>query len=147
MDFSSGDNMNIDRDFQKAVNENNILLVRIMLKNIIMVDPTLDLYNIWSRYAEEKLNVSLYEQHDGKAFADEAFWNKKYFNQEMVNLINNFSRERVAHIKDLCKKIYAEAIAEKNKTNEEKNNYYINNRKVVRKKGNKFKDFFNKILK
>ena len=43
-------------------------------------------------------------------------WNKDFFNQEMIKLIDNFSLERISFLKEVCKFIYADYI--KSKQNE-----------------------------
>ena len=90
--------MKINIEFQDAVKSNDIDLVRMMLKDSIIIDPTLDMYKVLSSYAKANLSMPLYEKYDGIAFADEVDWNEDYFNQELVNLINNFSEERIIHL-------------------------------------------------
>ena len=99
--------MKIDIEFQDAVKNDNRDLVRIMLKDSIMIDPTLDMYKVLSSYAKANLSMPLYEKYDGIAFADEVDWNEDYFNQEMIKLLDNFSKERIIHLEKVCKKIYS----------------------------------------
>ena len=54
--------MKIDIEFQDAVKSNDIDLVRMMLKDSIMIDPTLDMYRVLSSYAEANLSMPLYEK-------------------------------------------------------------------------------------
>ena len=144
--------MKIDIEFQDAVNNNDINLVRMMLKDSIMIDPTLDMYRVLSSYAEANLSMPLYEKYDGIAFADESDWNKDYFNQEMINLIDNFSKERIIHLEKVCKKIYSGCVNKKEKINNRKKytkKIDVNKGSILRqkkrKKGKKNGDIIEKI--
>ena len=44
----------------------------------------------------------LYDTYDGKEFEmNKENWNDNYMNKQMVQLVNNFSHERINHIKDI----------------------------------------------
>lgn len=145
--------MKVDIEFQDAVKNDDRDLVRIMLKDSIMIDPTLDMYKVLSSYAEENLSMPLYEKYDGIAFADESDWNKNYFNQEMIKLLDNFSKERIIHLERVCKKIYSGYIKKKEKINNIKK--YTKRidadkgailRQKKRKKGNEFGDIIENVI-
>lgn len=145
--------MKVDIEFQDAVKNDDRDLVRIMLKDSIMIDPTLDMYKVLSSYAEENLSMPLYEKYDGIAFADESDWNKNYFNQEMIKLLDNFSKERIIHLEKVCKKIYSGYIKKKEKINNIKK--YTKRidadkgailRQKKRKKGNEFGDIIENVI-
>lgn len=145
--------MKIDIEFQDAVKSNDIDLVRMMLKDSIMIDPTLDMYRVLSSYAEANLSMPLYEKYDGITFADESDWNKDYFNQEMTKLIDNFSKERIIHLEKVCKKIYSGYINKKEKINNRKKytkkidvDKRIILRQKERKKGNEFGDIIENFI-
>lgn len=107
----------IDRDFKNAVEINDIDLVRMMLKDSLMIDPTGTFFDELFNYAQDRLGNELLEKHDGENFIyDKNLWNKDFFNQEMIKLIDNFSLERISFLKEVCKFIYADYI--KSKQNE-----------------------------
>ena len=107
----------IARDFKNAVEINDIDLVRMMLKDSLMIDPTGTFFDELFNYAQDRLGNELLEKHDGENFIyDKNLWNKDFFNQEMIKLIDNFSLERISFLKEVCKFIYADYI--KSKQNE-----------------------------
>lgn len=145
--------MKIDIEFQDAVKNDNRDLVRIMLKDSIMIDPTLDMYKVLSSYAKANLSMPLYEKYDGIAFADEVDWNEDYFNQEMIKLLDNFSKERIIHLEKVCKKIYSGYINKKEKINNRKKytkKIDVDKRTILRqkerKKGNEFGDIIENFI-
>lgn len=145
--------MKIDSEFQDAVKSNDIDLVRMMLKDSIIIDPTLDMYKVLSSYAKANLSMPLYEKYNGIAFADEVDWNEDYFNQELINLINNFSEERIIHLEKVCKKIYSGYINKKEKINNRKKYTKRTDidkgailRQKKRKKGNEFGDIIENFI-
>lgn len=97
--------MEINLEFKKAVKNCDIDLIRIMLKDSIIMDPTFVMYKNLVKYVEQN-GLNLFEEYDGAGFADKCYWNKDYLNQQMAQLICNFSKERVKHIKDICKNVY-----------------------------------------
>ena len=92
--------MALTKAFYEAVNQNNIRRIRIMMKDSLLVDPTFEEFNEMKNVA--KSVDGLYDVHDGRSFeSDETFWNDDYMNKQMVQLIGNFSKERIEHIKDV----------------------------------------------
>lgn len=117
----------IDRDFKNAVDSDNIGLVRIMLKDSLMIDPTGKIFDELFNYAQESSESKLLEKHDGEKFIyDKKFWTEDFFNQEMIKLLDNFSLERINFLKEVCKFIYADYI--KSKQNEKKVVKHLNNK-------------------
>ena len=46
----------------------------------------------------------LYDVHDGREFiTDESTWDDDYMNKQMVQLVGNFSHERIEHLKDVIR--------------------------------------------
>lgn len=121
--------MEVSTEFRNAIKNNNIRLVRIMLKDRIMIDPTFDTFDKLFKYANEHLKIPLCEKYNGKSFINnKAYWNKKYFNEQIVELLYNFSIERIEHIKDICKIIYANEI---DKIRKKRNLYVDTNEQVT----------------
>jgi len=95
--------MAITNDFVQAVEEKKLLRVRIMLKDSFLIDPTGVMFDEMATYAEEHLS-ELYHSHDGEALDfDVATWNTEYLNQQLVSVINNFSKERIELIKAMSR--------------------------------------------
>jgi len=102
--------MAISPEFMDAVNNNNGLLTRIMLKDSMVVDPTLEQYNERIKYASAHMS-DLFDLHDGeKLNYDVSAWTKNYMNQELVALIDNFSRERLDLLKKMVRYIYKDDV-------------------------------------
>ena len=103
--------MNITNEFKEAVSAKDVQLVRIMMKDSMILDPTFEEFDDMASYASDKL-PGLFDAHDGKEFDnDQAAWNKDMLNEEMVDLLFNFSKERVNHLREVCKVLYAEKYA------------------------------------
>ena len=109
--------MSINNDFKEAVANKDEVLVRIMLKDSMILDPTFTTFDELSVYASERME-SLYVAFDGDTLnSNESDWDKDFMNLEMVKLMDNFSKERVAFLRKVCKVVYAdkyESIAQQN---------------------------------
>lgn len=106
----------ISNDFKEAVENKKIRLIKIMLKDSLMIDPTGKKFDELFDYAQNNLEIDLLDKHDNEVFNyDKNMWNKKYFNEQMVKLLYNFSSERIDFLKEICKVIYADYII-KNKS-------------------------------
>ncbi len=98
--------MALTKEFIEAVNEKDLIMVKIMLKDGIIVDPTMKLYNEMIEYAESSI-FDLYDKHDGEQLEyNEQLWNKGYMDMQMLKVVNNFSKERVNLLVSICKHLY-----------------------------------------
>lgn len=108
--------MALTSEFIDAVSNNKITRVRIMLKDIMLVDPSMNTFNEMVSYAEKNM-TALYDQHDGeKLKKSTSDWTEDYMNQQMVSVVTNFSKERVAILKDIVKQLYGSKVIEKVET-------------------------------
>lgn len=100
--------MVITNEFREAVEAKKTTRVRIMLKDIMLVDPTMRQFDEMLNFA--KPNISdLFDKHDGEKFKhDHNDWNESYLNNQMVKIISNFSEERIELLKKLVKYIYCD---------------------------------------
>lgn len=114
--------MSVSKEFAQAVEAGNLLRVRIMLKDSLLLDPTLVMFGEREAYAKERL-ADLYDAHDGEELKlDEGDWNKDYLNQQMVNVVTNFSRERVELLKRMTRVIFRETADQVERERAEKKN-------------------------
>jgi len=94
--------MTVAKSISDAASKGDIKGIRIMMKNSMLVDPTLDEF-----FEMQKLTASidgLYDRHDGRAFeTDKAAWDDDYMNKIMVQVVGNFSHERLKHLQDVIK--------------------------------------------
>ncbi len=104
--------MPVNSDFRDAVQNKNVLMVRIMMKDSLILDPTFAEFDAMTREAEHELGAKvLYDKHDGARFdTNESNWDKKYLDEQIADLMSNFSRERISHVRKICSVIYAEEI-------------------------------------
>lgn len=97
--------MAITNAFREAVSSGNTRSVRIMMKNSLLVDPTFSEFEEMERAA--KSVSGLFDTHDGIEFEmDKANWNDDYMNTLMVQVVGNFSRERIAHLKEVVRYLH-----------------------------------------
>ena len=98
--------MAIPKEFIKAIEEQDNLKMRIMLKNSMLLDPTLEMFNEMLAYAEKKV-TNLYDEHDGETLLnDENNWTKDYLDEQLFSVVTNFSKVRIGLIKKMIKKLY-----------------------------------------
>lgn len=94
--------MAITNAFREAVASKNALRVRIMMKDSLLVDPTFKEFEEMARLAGD-----IYEKHDGGELSDDTSkWTTDYMNRLMVELVENFSRERIIHLKRVVRYLY-----------------------------------------
>lgn len=102
--------MSIAKEFIEAIERGDLTLVRTMIKNSMVSDPTFNEFNELRSYAEKNID-ELYEEHDGDGFVtDSSSWDKSYMNKQLNNLMYNFSKERINHLKKVCGFVYSDRI-------------------------------------
>lgn len=106
-------------DFKKMVDKakksGDYVEVRVMLKNFLSLDPTAKTFDNMAKYAESELD-GLYVEHDGKELdEDKANWNEDLLNEEMVDVVDNFSKVRIEHLKRVVKVVNADKLKEEPK--------------------------------
>lgn len=98
--------MAITQDFRQAVQNQDIRMVRIMLKDSLVVDPTFVEFNEMNSFAEANIK-DLYDEHDGETLKYETIvWSKDYMDEQMVQVVYNFSKERIDLLKKICRYLY-----------------------------------------
>lgn len=94
--------MALTESFYEAVSSGNVRRVRIMMKDSLLVDPT------FAQFEQMEIAASslaeLYQEHDGRELiTDKSMWNDDYMNTLMVQVISNYSHERVEHLKQVVR--------------------------------------------
>jgi hypothetical protein len=94
--------MTVADSIKNAISIGDIKSIRIMMKNSLLVDPTFAEFNEMSGLVR---GVSgLYDLHDGREFEyDKSAWNDDYMNKIMVQVVSNFSHERLDHLKEVVR--------------------------------------------
>ena len=97
--------MKLSDAFYNAVNNRDIIQIRMMMDDSLLIDRTFERFDAMESAAK---NIEgLYDKHDGKQFIlDKSLWNKDYMSTLMVEVVNNFSHERIAHLKDVVRYLY-----------------------------------------
>lgn len=98
--------MAITNEFKEAVETGKKTRVRIMLKDIMLVDPTMRQFDEMLTFAKSNI-TDLYDEHNGETLKyDSSEWNEAYLNIQMVTVVSNFSKERVELLRNMVKYIY-----------------------------------------
>lgn len=102
--------MAITKEFIEAVESGRTLRVRIMLKDILLIDPTAEKFDEMEAYASSILG-NIYDEHDGEILNyDVNGWSEDYLNEQMIEVVNNFSKERVELLKCMVRYIYRDKV-------------------------------------
>ena len=102
--------MAISKEFSDAVQADNMIRVRIMLKDSLLMDPSAALFDEMLSYAERSMG-RIRDSHDGAIIDNNAdAWTVDYLNDQMVDLVDNFSDERIALLKKMVCTLYADKI-------------------------------------
>lgn len=121
--------MAITNEFMDAVQSKKMIRVRIMLKDSLLVDPTSAQFDEMERYATETMG-NIYTEHDGEVLNfDVSAWNEDYLNQQMVTVVNSFSKERIDLLKGMVRYLYKDKA---NKIRSERENSY-SSKEITRK--------------
>lgn len=101
--------MALTNAFYQAVQSGDVLSVRIMMQDSLLVDPTFTEFNAMEKAASSM--IGLYDEHDGKELIeDRNLWNDDYMDKVMVKILSNFSHERIDHLKEVVR--YLRPVAE-----------------------------------
>ena len=123
--------MSLTQDFLDAVESKKVMRVRIMLKDSLLVDPTAGQFEEMENYAYSRINT-LYDVHDGEVLNfDVSAWTVDYLNQQMVIVVNNFSRERVDLLKGMVRYLYQDKVNTIRNEQEQMNSRHRLSRKQV----------------
>lgn len=109
----------ISPEFRAAVSEKNLLRTRIMLKDSFIVDPTFIQFDEMLSYAKVRI-PGLIVPFDGDILEEDiSKWNETVMNEELVQLVTNFSETRINHLKKVVAHVL-KSEAEKIRQNRER---------------------------
>ena len=97
--------MALTKTFYNAVASNDVLGIRIMMEDSLLVELS---FKEYETMVETARNVNgLYDKHDGKELnQDKSTWNDDYMNKLKVEVVDNFSHERLEHLKQVIRHLY-----------------------------------------
>ena len=96
--------MALTKEFVEAVSQGNLLRVKIMLKDSLLVDTSFNQFNEMLSYAEPRLSgIWVSDDEDDDVFSQ----SPEELNTILAGLVNNFSKRRVTHLKGMINKLYS----------------------------------------
>lgn len=97
--------MALTSDFKDAVQNDKVTRVRIMLKDSLLLSSGGDEFQQMLDYAKGHM-PELMDEHDGERLKNLDEWDEEYLNEQMVTVVNNFSKERIDLLVNMTKKMY-----------------------------------------
>lgn len=92
--------MSVSTEFMDIVAQGDKNAVRTSLANYMILDRSYKLFDESFSYAQSKMDII--ERHDGQELTqDRKKWTEEYLNEQLVAVVINFSKERIAHIKQV----------------------------------------------
>lgn len=98
--------MALTSEFTTAVKSNNLLRVRIMLKDSLLVDKHFAQFKKMRDYAEHHGVDFWMEKSDELDKQPKEMWNPDLMNLELTKLVNDFTKERLEYCQAIIEKIY-----------------------------------------
>lgn len=105
----------ISPQFQSAAKSQDTERIKIMMKNSLSTDLTFNQFQSMLDFAMENV-PGLIDTHDEIEFEDKSMWNKQYANYLKEDLMDNFSAERIEHIKEVQQHVYADELKKQQQT-------------------------------
>lgn len=99
----------LPKDFKETVHNKDFVSVKKMMKNSLTMDLSFKQFQEMLDYIL-KYQPEIIEKHDGKLFEEKENWDERYSSVLKVDLLENFSAERIEHIKDVHIYIYRDEI-------------------------------------
>lgn len=97
--------MALTPEFKSVISKRNLLRIRIMLKDSLLVDRSFAQFREMCQYAEMQ-GVDFWMSSREIERAPKEEWNRELMNLELTKLVNDFTKERVDYCKSLIKKVY-----------------------------------------
>lgn len=98
--------MALTPEFRTAVRNNNLLRVRIMLKDSLLVDRSFAQFKEMRQYAEHSGVNFWMEKTEELEMKPEELWNITLMNLELTKLVNDFTKEHLDYCRKIIKKVY-----------------------------------------
>lgn len=97
--------MAISSEFAQAVRDNNLLRVRIMLKDSLLIDKSFYLFDEMQAYASAQ-GTSPWADADIPLEKAGKPWSEDTMNYELTALVNDFTKEHVNYVKAIITDLY-----------------------------------------
>lgn len=105
--------LEISETLRNAVECRDLVSIKSSFYTIILSDPAFKTgrFDEALEYLKDKKIEDIMEKHDGEELKPEEEWNEEYFDLLASKLQDNFSEERIKHIKQVAKKLYESTAA------------------------------------
>jgi hypothetical protein len=90
----------LKQEIQRNIGSGDVRAVRIALKDSLLIDPTFGEFNQMFKLAQSM--PGLWDPHNGDALREPP-WTDNYMNEQMVQIVFNFSQERLEHLKKVVR--------------------------------------------
>lgn len=98
--------MALTPEFMTAVRNNNLLRVRIMLKDSLLVDKRFAQFTEMRQYAE-RMGVNFWmEKTEELEMKPQESWNADLMNLELTKLVNDFTKEHLVYCQAIIERVY-----------------------------------------
>lgn len=122
--------MAISQEFMETVDSGKTLRTKIMLKDSMLVDPSLVMFEEMIRYAEDKM-PDIYDEHDEEVLKySVGDWTESYLNAQMVAVVGNFSKERIELLKNVVRYLYKDKANLIKEKRVKENNIHISRKQI-----------------
>ena len=101
--------MAISSEFAQAVCDKNLLRIRIMLKDSLLVDKTFNSFDEMQAYASVQ-GASPWIEEDMPLEKAEKPWTEDTMNYELTALVNDFTKEHVNYVKTIIADLYKQSL-------------------------------------
>lgn len=98
--------MALTPEFISAVRNNNLLRIRIMLKDSLLVDKSFNQFTEMRRYAESCGINFWMEKTEELEMQPKTSWDADLMNLELTKLVNDFIKERLVYCQEIIQKVY-----------------------------------------
>lgn len=120
--------------FKEALTKNDILKIRLMMKNSLLYDPSFKSFDEMERLAE-KYKVNIWQDSSVEVLEKrDKPWTIDDVNYELTAIVNHFTKERIAYLKNLITEVYYRDVNINKKTSSHNKKYKNNVNKTNYKK-------------
>lgn len=99
--------MSVSNEFAQAVQDRNLLRVRIMLKDSLLLDKSFRSFDEMQKYSSAH-GLNPWADEDIKLERADKPWTEDTMDYELTALVNDFTEEHVKYVKDIVTSIYGE---------------------------------------
>lgn len=98
--------MAVSSTFKSAVAARDLLKIRLLMTNELLIDPTFQSFDEMQREVNGMAGL-LYVPFDrGALDTDENHWDDHYLGLQQAKLVSNFCPERIAHVQAIIRKLH-----------------------------------------